>query len=141
MSSKVFKDITIDRLEEVADFLLNNAQNRILAMYGEMGMGKTTFSRVLCSRLRVDDEVNSPTFSLVNEYRASNGEPVYHFDFYRINDEQEALDMGCEEYFYSGAWCIIEWPENISNVLPEEAVVVRITASSPDSRQFDISNL
>jgi tRNA threonylcarbamoyladenosine biosynthesis protein TsaE len=139
MQTKVFEAVGIDQLPDVADFLLKNSHSRILAMFGAMGMGKTTFSKVLCRQLNVRDEISSPTFSLVNEYRTSSDAPVYHFDFYRINNPQEALDMGCEDYFYSGAYCIIEWPEKIEGLLPDKSVIVRIFNDTESTRRFEIS--
>jgi tRNA threonylcarbamoyladenosine biosynthesis protein TsaE len=99
---------------------------KLFAFYGEMGAGKTTLIKALCAQLGVTDPTSSPTFSLVNEYRTSRGEKIYHFDFYRIKTETEALDMGCEEYFYSGNYCFIEWPEKIPSLLPEGIIKVSI---------------
>ncbi|HEY6159935.1 MAG TPA: tRNA (adenosine(37)-N6)-threonylcarbamoyltransferase complex ATPase subunit type 1 TsaE [Bacteroidia bacterium] len=96
------------------------------AFYGEMGAGKTTLIKALCKELGVTDPTSSPTFALVNEYHNQKGEKIYHFDFYRIKNETEALDMGCEEYFYSGNYCFIEWPEKIPNLLPAGIVKVNI---------------
>jgi tRNA threonylcarbamoyladenosine biosynthesis protein TsaE len=103
-----------------------------------MGAGKTTFIRSICSELGVKENVTSPTFSIVNEYRDSYGKPVYHFDFYRIEKEQEAVDIGCEEYFYSGALCLIEWPEKILNLLPHELVKITIEVTHT-KRRFTFS--
>src|ERR1051326_7538979 len=102
---------------------------KLFAFYGEMGAGKTTLIKALCAQLGVTDPTSSPTFSLVNEYRTSRGEKIYHFDFYRIKTETEALDMGCEEYFYSGSYCFIEWPEKIPSLLPEGIIKVSIKVS------------
>jgi tRNA threonylcarbamoyladenosine biosynthesis protein TsaE len=100
---------------------------KVFAFYGEMGAGKTTFIKAVCRELGVADVVNSPTFALVNEYlSATTGETVYHFDFYRIRDLREAYDLGVEEYFYSGAVCLIEWPEKIEALLPDDAVRLSI---------------
>ena len=91
-----------------------------------MGSGKTTLIKAICQKLGVKDPTSSPTFSIINEYRSPGGEPIYHFDFYRLKNEQEALDIGCEEYFYSGNLCLVEWPERIKNLLPEGALRVEI---------------
>ena len=102
-------------------------QNTVFAFYGKMGAGKTTFIKAVCEALGVTDVVNSPTFSIVNEYRSDDtGELIYHFDFYRIKKLEEVYDMGYEDYFYSGALCFIEWPELIEDVLPGDAVRVDI---------------
>ena len=109
-------------------------QRRVFAFYGSMGAGKTTFIRALCRELGVQDTVTSPTFALVNEYQTAQGEPVYHFDFYRIRRLSEALDMGCDEYFQSGHLCLIEWPELVEPLLPEDAVPVHIEEQPDGSR-------
>lgn len=107
---------------------------RIFAFYGAMGAGKTTFIKAVCRALGVEDTVTSPTFAIVNEYATAQGEPVYHFDFYRIRRLAEAYDMGCEEYFQSGHLCLIEWPELVEDALPEETVAVTIE-TLPDGRR------
>lgn len=107
----------------------------VFAFYGKMGAGKTTFIKALCRELGVADTVNSPTFAIVNEYENGQGEPVYHFDFYRIKRLSEAYDMGCDEYFYSGHPCFVEWPELIEDILPQEAVRVDISELPDGSRQ------
>jgi tRNA threonylcarbamoyladenosine biosynthesis protein TsaE len=98
----------------------------VFAFYGKMGTGKTTFIKAICEALGVEDMINSPTFSIVNEYRTRTDTPVYHFDFYRIKNLDEAYSIGCEEYFYSGAYCFIEWPEKVEELLPADAVTVTI---------------
>jgi tRNA threonylcarbamoyladenosine biosynthesis protein TsaE len=100
--------------------------SRIFAFHGELGAGKTTFIKVLCESLGVNDAMSSPSFSLVNEYRSAGGEPVYHFDLYRLRSAEEALGIGFEEYLYSGNYCFIEWPERAEELLPEETVHVFI---------------
>lgn len=115
-------------------FLSHIGDHRILAFYGSMGAGKTTFITALCEALGVRDIVNSPTFTLVNEYRDAAGEPVYHFDFYRINRLSEALDIGLYEYLDSGAFCLIEWPEMIEELLPEETLKVQILVDDAETR-------
>ena len=107
---------------------------RIFAFYGKMGSGKTTLIKSICEELGVEDTINSPTFAIVNEYADADGEPVYHFDFYRIKNLGEAYDIGSEEYFYSGSPCFIEWPELVEPLLPEETVSVRIEVHDDQSR-------
>ena len=111
-------------------------ENTVFAFYGKMGAGKTTFIKAVCEELGVEDTVTSPTFAIVNEYEAAQGRPIYHFDFYRIKKVSEAYDMGCEEYFYSGHPCFIEWPELIEEVLPEETVSVTIEALPDGDRRL-----
>ena len=115
--------------------------NTVFAFYGDMGAGKTTFINALCSVLGVDsEETASPTFALINEYRsATTAELIYHFDFYRIEDLDEAIELGIEDYFDSGAVCLIEWPEKIAAALPEDTVTVKITVNDDDSRTLTIS--
>ena len=103
------------------------SDNNIVCFYGEMGVGKTTFIKEICKKLGVEGVVSSPTFSLVNEYLTENDESVYHFDFYRIEKEEEAFDIGYEEYFYQGNLCLIEWPEKIASIIPDNIVKVQIT--------------
>lgn len=118
---------TLDNLgAAAAEFLEAVGDNRLVAFYGNLGAGKTTFIKELCSRLGVEDNVCSPTFTIVNEYRAADGDSVFHFDFYRIDSLREAEDLGLEEYFYSGCFCFMEWPEKVAELLPEEVVEVRI---------------
>ena len=113
--------------EAAAEFVKLMDGRSVFAFYGQMGAGKTTFIKAVCAELGIADTVNSPTFSIVNEYRSdSTGALVYHFDFYRIKKLEEVYDMGYEDYFYSGAPCFIEWPELIEELLPEEAIRVEI---------------
>lgn len=129
-----------EQLREVADALLESLDGRtVVALRGEMGAGKTTLIRTLAERLGVEDQVTSPTFALVNQYETAAGERLFHFDFYRIDDEREAFDLGYEEYFYSGDLCLVEWPEKIERLLPDEVVEVRITVTAPDERTFEIA--
>lgn len=109
-------------------------ERRIFAFRAPMGAGKTTFISEVCRQLGVADDSGSPTFSIVNEYRDGGGKPVYHFDFYRVESMEEALDLGLDDYFYSGALCFIEWPENIGGLLPAEATDVAITVGADGSR-------
>lgn len=127
---------SIEKLPEAAkSFIEMMGDATVFAFYGAMGAGKTTFISALCEALGINDVVNSPTFSIVNEYRSdTTGELVYHFDFYRIRKIDEVYDMGYEDYFYSGALCLIEWPELIEDLLPEDAVRVSITEQEDGTR-------
>ena len=102
----------------------------VLAFYGEMGAGKTTFIKAVCVALGVKETISSPTFSIVNEYLSASGRKIYHFDFYRIKDINEAFDMGYEEYLYSDALCFIEWPEKIEAILPENVFPISISSGT-----------
>jgi tRNA threonylcarbamoyladenosine biosynthesis protein TsaE len=118
---------SLDDLPALAAALLSKYDHKTMAFYGEMGVGKTTFIKCICERLGVEKkEICSPTYSLVNEYITNNKDTVYHFDFYRIKKEQEAYDMGYEDYFYSDAYSFIEWPEKIANLLPENTLKISI---------------
>jgi len=120
----------VSELELAATSLLELiSDNNIICFYGEMGVGKTTFIKEICKKLGVEDTVSSPTFSIINEYLTENNESVYHFDFYRIEKEEEAFDIGYEEYFYQGNLCLIEWSEKISSIIPENIIKVQITRS------------
>ena len=124
-------EITIDSMDGIREaarqFIGNMGDASVFAFYGSMGAGKTTFIKAICEELGVEDVITSPTFAIVNEYRANEtGELIYHFDFYRIKKIEEVYDMGFEDYFYSGALCFIEWPELIEELLPDDAVRVRI---------------
>lgn len=121
------KDYSIEEVSSIAKDLISNAKYKILLFFGEMGVGKTTLIKEICKELGTNDVISSPTFSLVNEYRSESNTVIYHFDFYRIEDEEEAYDIGIEDYFDSNAWCLIEWPENIENLLPLNATKVRLT--------------
>ena len=105
---------------------------RMFLFYGEMGAGKTTFIKALCAALGVPGVTSSPTYALVNEYHAENGNIIYHFDFYRIENEEQAYDIGYEEYFYSNHYCFIEWPERIENLLPANYVSISITEENTE---------
>jgi tRNA threonylcarbamoyladenosine biosynthesis protein TsaE len=112
----------------------------IVAFEGDMGAGKTTLIRALCAELGVGDDVSSPTFALVNEYRGGRSEPLYHFDFYRIDSEDEAARLGVAEYFDSGYLCLVEWPSRVAGLLPPQRLLVELTVTGPESRQLTISN-
>lgn len=127
----------IQSLEAVArQFWSAISEHRVIAFYGSMGAGKTTFITALCKALGVEDTVNSPTFTLVNEYEAADGMPVWHFDFYRIERPEEALDIGLEEYLYGDGLCLIEWPENIEPLLPEDCLKVYLEVVGADQRRL-----
>lgn len=128
-------ELHIDNIEQIAKaartFVQATEGHRVFAFYGKMGAGKTTFIKAVCQELGVSDVITSPTFAIVNEYRAEpSGELIYHFDFYRIRNIAEVYDMGYEDYFYSGALCFIEWPELIEELLPEDALKVTIETSA-----------
>lgn len=129
---------SIKALPEIAKWLLNAIDSRLIAIEGEMGSGKTTFVKELCREMGVVDKVNSPTFSLVNEYYSPEYGSIYHFDFYRIEDSSEALDMGLEDYLYSGCYCIMEWPEKIRNFLPSECALLKISIRD-NKRIFELN--
>ena len=124
------KSFTIQSVEElkiVAEALIKSMSDAtVFAFFGPMGAGKTTFIKAICSTLGVRDVVNSPTFAIINEYVHPNGEPIFHFDFYRLNKEQEAIDIGYHEYIDSGNLCLMEWPEKVEKLLPEECVYLEI---------------
>ena len=127
-----------DELPDVARAVIRSLGRRtVVAFRGGMGAGKTTLIREIVAALGSADTVTSPTFAIVNQYKAGK-ERIHHFDFYRINDQREAYDFGYEEYFYSGDLCLVEWPEKIEQLLPENTMNVRITADSDTARTFEI---
>lgn len=126
---------SLERIREAArDFVAAMGDSTVFALYGKMGAGKTTFTKAVCECLGVEDVVNSPSFSIVNEYRSGGGGRIYHFDFYRIRKLEEVYDMGYEDYFYSGALCFVEWPERVEELLPDDAVKVTIEEHEDRSR-------
>ena len=130
----------LDHIEEAArEFIGQMGDDTVFAFYGKMGAGKTTFIKALCKLLGVEDEVNSPTFAIINEYRSqTTAELIYHFDFYRIKKLEEVYDLGYEDYFYSGALCFIEWPELVEELLPLDAKKVTINENSDGSRTITL---
>jgi tRNA threonylcarbamoyladenosine biosynthesis protein TsaE len=132
------KNYTLDRLPLVASEIISSVKNKKLLFYGQMGVGKTTLIKEMCSQLGVVDPITSPTFSLVNEYNTSKKSKVFHFDFYRIENEEEVLDIGIEEYFDSSYWCFIEWPNNIENLLPLDVVHIHLSILDSGQRNVQI---
>lgn len=131
-------------LEEIANSVVElvsySGNQKIFLFYGEMGAGKTTFIKSLCKCLGVEGQATSPTFSIVNEYQGKANK-IYHFDFYRLKNESEALDMGYEEYFYSGQYCFIEWPEKIAGLLPEHYIRVDIQVLGNNERSLTFEKI
>jgi len=121
-----------------ASYILTNSESKVILFYGEMGVGKTTLIKEICMQLGATDIAASPTFSIVNEYEAKE-DVIYHFDFYRINDPNEALDLGFEDYVYSDEWVFIEWPEKISLLLPDDAQKVLISKNQDGSRTLQLA--
>lgn len=139
--TKMHHEICIRDLQDLGRaaeaFLREIGAHRLIAFHAPMGAGKTTFTTAVCKALGVrEDAISSPTFAIVNEYRAGDGAPVYHFDFYRIEKEAEALDIGLYDYLDSGCLCLMEWPENIAGLLPEETLVVSIRVNPDGSRSL-----
>ena len=132
----------IDSLDNInavaADFLSKYKEERVFAFYGSMGVGKTTFVKALCECLNVEDTVNSPSFAIVNEYRTPDEKVVYHFDFYRLKEEEEAYDMGYEDYLYSGHYNMIEWPEKIASLLPAGRLELKLEELDDGCRKLTV---
>ena len=139
------KQIDIKGLGDLADAVEQIVEmippDGVVALYGQMGAGKTTMIREICRQLGVVDPVTSPTFALVNEYHTEGGRIIYHFDFYRIGKIEEAYDLGYEEYFYSGNLCLVEWPEKIEELLPEDHVKFTIDITGGENRRVTIEEL
>ena len=132
------KNYSLQDLPKIASEIISSAKNKTLLFYGQMGVGKTTLIKELCKSLGVLDNISSPTFSLVNEYQTANNDKVYHFDFYRIENEEEAYDIGIEDYFDSKNWCFVEWPENIENLLPLDAVEIHLSLLDDEQRNIQL---
>ena len=131
---------TLDELELVAQKVITQQPSKVILFHGEMGVGKTTLIKQLCKTLGVSSATSSPTFSLVNEYETIDNQVVYHFDFYRLKNEMEALDMGADDYFYSGNWCFIEWAEKIPSLIPDEHAVITIELVENGKRHLTLTN-
>ncbi len=132
------KIYTLLEVDQIAREIIELISGKVVLFYGQMGVGKTTLIKEICKSLHSEDIISSPTCSLVNEYRTQNDEPIYHFDFYRIESEEEALDIGVEDYFYSGDWCLIEWPNNIENLLPLDAVEIHLSHADDGKRSIQL---
>ncbi len=127
-------------IEKAAKELISKfPQQRVFAFYGKMGAGKTTFIQAICRQLGTHDNITSPSFAIINEYKTPAGDSIFHFDFYRIKEMEEAYDLGYEDYFYSGNYCLIEWPEKIEPLLPEGFVSVNITVENNEARKITAS--
>ena len=129
---------SLDQLEEVAKQIIAQNPDKVILFHGEMGVGKTTLIKQLCKSLGVTEATSSPTISLFNEYQANDNQLVYHFDFYRLKNEIEAMDMGVDDYLYSGNWCFIEWAEKIPSLVPEPHSVVTIELLPNGKRSLEL---
>ncbi|WP_245584995.1 tRNA (adenosine(37)-N6)-threonylcarbamoyltransferase complex ATPase subunit type 1 TsaE [Psychroserpens burtonensis] len=138
MSKLLELEYHIEDIEVVAKQILDHISSRTILFYGDMGAGKTTLIKSLVKLLGSDDDVSSPTFSIVNEYNIKD-KSIYHFDLYRINDEEEALNFGFEDYLYTANWLFIEWPQNAQNLLPEDINTIEILHKSKNSRSLKLS--
>uniref|UniRef100_UPI00404B2495 tRNA (adenosine(37)-N6)-threonylcarbamoyltransferase complex ATPase subunit type 1 TsaE n=1 Tax=Flavobacterium sp. TaxID=239 RepID=UPI00404B2495 len=132
---------TLDEIQETVKQILKTTNlKKVITFHAEMGVGKTTLIKEIVKQLGVMDNSNSPTFSLVNEYKTQNGEIVYHFDLYRLNSEEEAYDMGLDEYFYSGNWCLIEWPNKTPNLIPMDHAAIHMRILPDGKRELILKN-
>jgi len=127
---------TLDEISQVAQKVIAQNPNKVILFHGEMGAGKTTFIKALSKSLGVSEATSSPTFSLVNEYQTTEGDLVYHFDVYRLENESEAYDMGIDEYLYSGEWCFIEWAEKIPSLIPSEHSTITLKVNKDGTRKL-----
>lgn len=136
-------EFTLNRLEDIepgaVEIMASSSHARVFALHGDLGAGKTTLIKGFCAALGVKDQASSPSFAIVNEYRAADGSPVYHFDLYRLKDARELEGIGFAEYLDSGAYCFIEWPELAAELLPEDAVHLRVQAQADGSRIIESS--
>lgn len=134
------KEYTLQEIPAIAQEVIQESAHKTLLFYGEMGVGKTTLIKEICKHFGVSDITHSPTFSIVNEYKGNDNLTIYHFDFYRIAKEEEAYDIGIEDYFDSEHWCFIEWPENIKNLLPLEATEIQLSLLQDGKRVIQLKN-
>lgn len=130
---------SLDEIKQVAKKIILEKPHKVILFHGNMGVGKTTLIKALAKELGVNDATSSPTFSLVNEYKADDNLMVYHFDMYRLKSEIEALDMGIEDYLYSGNWCFIEWAEKIPNLLPEDITTINLSQTADGKRNLRLT--
>jgi tRNA threonylcarbamoyladenosine biosynthesis protein TsaE len=130
----------LEDLPKTAKKIIENSDHKLILFYGDMGLGKTTLIKELIKQLGVQEVASSPTFSIVNEYKSDKNETIFHFDFYRVNHEEEAYDIGLEEYLYSDAWCFIEWPSVLENLLPLECVKLHLTKNEDNTRNIILEN-
>ncbi|QMU65382.1 MAG: tRNA (adenosine(37)-N6)-threonylcarbamoyltransferase complex ATPase subunit type 1 TsaE [Flavobacteriaceae bacterium] len=135
------KEFTLEKIPEISQEILNQSQHKILLFYGDMGVGKTTLIKEICKNLGVADETCSPTFSIVNEYVINSESTIYHFDFYRLKNEDEAYDIGFEDYLFSDHWCFIEWPDAIKNLVPLESTEIHISVLENGKRNIRLKNV
>ena len=139
--NKTFFAEKLEQLNFISKEILDyTSTHKKFIFFGEMGVGKTTLIKALCLHLRVIDVVSSPTFSIVNEYLSNQNKTIYHFDFYRIEKEEEVFDMGYEDYFYDNSYCFIEWPEKIPNLFPPDAVKVKIMLDDENNRIISVAH-
>lgn len=130
----------LGEIEEVAKKIIQHCKGYNIWLFeGQMGAGKTTLIKSICEQMQVSDNVSSPTFSLLNVYQTGTGDEVYHFDFYRIKDQMEAIDIGSDEYFYSGNYCFIEWPEKIPSLIPDRFIKISINLGRENEREISIT--
>lgn len=133
------KNFLLSEVPIIAKEIIKKSTSKIILFHGDMGVGKTTLIKEICKILGTEDLISSPTFSIVNEYITSNNETIFHFDFYRINNEEEAYNIGVEDYFDSNHWCLIEWPSVVENLLPLENVNVYLTVLEDGQRNIQIN--
>ena len=131
-------EFSLDKINYIAQQILEQKPEKVILFEAEMGTGKTTLIKALCKALKVEDTISSPTFSLVNEYETTNGELIYHFDFYRLKSEEEALDFGIEDYLYSGNFCFLEWSEKIPNLIPDKHTTIKIRVLENGNRELQM---
>jgi len=131
-------EFCLNEINTVAKHIFEQNPERVILFEAEMGTGKTTLIKALCKALKVEDTISSPTFSLVNEYESTSAELIYHFDFYRLKSEAEALDFGVEDYLYSGNYCFLEWSEKIPNLIPDKHTVIKIKVLENGKRELEM---